>query len=482
MLKENRKKLGSFYTPFHTAEYMVNKLSGFNKDSRLLEPSGGDGVFVSSILKNRILNPNQIEVWDINPKIKRNIKKLGVENIVIKDSLIETNFGNNLFNNISFTHIIGNPPYLNKQSEYIKNNKKKLRKIYSKIGANDTYAMFIYLACHLLDKNGKLCFIISDTFLTLGIHKKLRKFILQNFIIKEITLCPLNLFKSSGALVKTCIISLENIKPNKNNCISFNDCRENEIGNYKGKKYKVNQLKLLSYPDFIFDFNGKSKLIEKIQKSKKMIDFLGGGLGMHTTDNKKYLAVIDYNGTRYGKNGVKNVISINRIDNRNWKFYHKKGGNKKYYFPVEFAIKSDENSLKKYKGYKNQIPFLNKQGFLISGISSCLSARLSKKGALWESNKAMCFFSKYPQKYPNEFFIGLLNSNIYNEIAKLFNHTNSLQIRDIKKLPFFDFSKKDVKEISKLTKEIISELKENIDFDFSEKQKKINLLVGKYVE
>ena len=191
-------------------------------------------------------------------------------------------------------------------------------------------------------------------------------------------------------------------------------------------------------------------MIEKIEKFNKLVDFVEGGLGMHTTDNIKFLGIVDYNGVRYAKNGIQNIVSIDEIKKGGWKFYHKKGGDTKYYLPAEFCIKWDEGSIKNYKMPKKFNLNDNRQGFLISGVCSTLSARLATKGALWESNKAMCFFPKDPIKYSPEFFVGILNSDLYNKIIKILNHTNSIQIRDIKKLPFFDFRKEDVQKIKKI--------------------------------
>jgi len=472
----NKKDLGAFYTPKHAVNYMLGLLLGFNEKSKLLEPCGGDGAFVSIILENNLLKSNQITVWDINPEVRNYIEKFGVK-FEIKNTLLKTTFQkNDLFNKINkFTHIVGNPPYLNKQSSYIKKNKKELKIFYDEIGVNDTYALFIYLCCHLLEDNGQLCFITSDTYLTLGIHKKLRKYLLNNFVIKNITLCPQNLFKDAGALVNTCIINLVNKKLNDNDNIIFNDCRELEIGNYDGKKHSAKQNKFLNYPDYIFDFNGNGKLIEKIKKVKKLVDFVDGGLGMHTTDNEKFLGIVDYNGVKYAKNGVKKIVPIDEIKKSGWKLYHKKGGDTKYYLPAEYCIKWDDETIKNYN--------LNdkRQGFLISGVCSTLSARLATIGALWESNKAMCFFPKEPDKYPPEFFVGVLNSEAYNKIIRFLNHTNSIQIRDIKKLPFFDFNNENIEQITKIVKNIIKQKKNNLDYNFSFEQKQIDQIVNKYI-
>jgi len=481
MTNDRKKELGAFYTPQHTVDYMVSLMNGFNSTSKLLEPSGGDGVFVSAILKNNHLITNQMTVWDINPDTQKTIAGLGVKS-VIKDTLLETNLSDNLLSKKDvFTHIIGNPPYLNKQSSYIKKNKGELKNIYSEIGANDTYAMFMYLGCKLLANDGQLCFIVSDTFLTLGIHKKLRKFLLENYHIENITLCPSKLFKELGAMVNTCIIHIINKKPSNESIITINDCRENKIGDYVGKIIKIKQLKFLDYPDYVFDFNGGGKILDKLNKQKKLIEFLDGGLGMHTTDNKKYLAVIDYDGERYGNGGITNIMPYKEIDGVNWCYYHKKGGDAKYYSPVEYAIKWDKKSQSHYKSLNNLLKFKDRQGFIVSGISSTLSARKAKKGAFWESNKAMVFFPKEPQKYPPEFFIGILNSDIYNKIIKLLNHTSSIQIRDIKKLPFYDFSTNDVNLIAKTVSGIITKLEKNLSYDFIKEQDKINTIVNNYI-
>lgn len=474
----NRKELGAFYTPIHAVDYMISRLNGFGSNSRLLEPCGGDGVFVSRILEKELLKPHQITVWDINPEVGRNIELLGV-NFQVKDSLLETDFYSEYF-----SHIIGNPPYLNKQSFYIKKNKNKLRKLYGEIGANDTYAMFLYLCGEHLMPNGQLSFIMSDTYLTLGIHKKLRKWLLNNFTIKEITMCPNSLFNEVGASVHTSIITVINRKPGENHFIQFNDCQNNKLGDYNGVIYEIKQDDLLEYPDFVFHYKNNKKLIEKIKSSKKIIDFLDGGLGMYTADNSRFLGIIDYGDKKILLNGkkIRNIVSVKEVNAGKWKIYHKMGGNTKYYSRPRYCINWDNKSVFNYKGLKNLNLNENKQGFIVSGVCSELSARLGAKNALWESNKAMCFFPKNPEKYPTEFFIGLLNSKTYNNILKIFNHTNSIQIRDIKKLPFFDFSNKDISEISNITKFIINKLKKKSNSDFREYQNQINLIVDKYVK
>ena len=65
-------------------------------------------------------------------------------------------------------------------------------------------------------------------------------------------------------------------------------------------------------------------------------------------------------------------------------------------------------------------------------------------------------------------------------MIKLLNHTNSIQIRDIKKLPMPNFADKDIKTITEISKNIIKKLKHNLNYNFNKDQEKINKIVGAY--
>ena len=189
MLKDfNKKEFGVVNTPPKTAEYIIDRLGEIKKNQKILDPCTGSGIFVKKLLEFGIGN-NQIFSCDINPAYKTEIEKLGVS-FKIQDTLLS--LYPDSYNEFDF--IIGNPPYLNKSSEYIRINKSKLSKIYGRINAHETYAMFIVNSIWRLKEGGKLGFITSDSFLTLSTHKKLRKFILDNCKIIEILLAPKSLF------------------------------------------------------------------------------------------------------------------------------------------------------------------------------------------------------------------------------------------------------------------------------------------------
>lgn len=479
----DKKQLWAFYTPTHTVDYIlsrVNNVTKFDKDSKILEPSWWDWAFVSSLLWSYDVNPKNIDVWDINIEVKEHILNYWV-NFFCKDSLLESDIlSESLFTTDEwiYTHVVWNPPYLNKQSDYMKSNKHKLKKVYSSIGVYDTYAMFIYLGSRLLKKWWCLGFIVSDTFLTLWIHKNFRKYILENFCVKEITLCQKSLFE--WATVSTCIIIIENNKPTDDSKFIINNCRCTPIWQYDWIINKCSQRDTLGNPDHVFDINNNPSLLKMANSTDKMVDYLEWWLWMHTKDNNKYLSVVDYDGVNYAKKKtILNIVSSKEIDGKNWMFYHKQWWWFKYYLPAEYAVKRDDESVSNYVIPKNALWLKDKQWFIISWVCSSLSARLSTPWAMWESNKAMCFFPQVVD-YPCEYFIWLLNSSHYANLMRTFNHTNSIQIRDIYKLPMIHLNEEDKDELIKYVKLIIESMKTNLEFDYSEYQEKIDRIVEKY--
>ena len=131
------KELGAVLTPPKTAEYIVSKLGKIKENQKVLDPCVGPGIFVKSLIKSGV-NKSQIFCHDINSGYKKFIEDLGV-NFKSVDNLLS--FNSECYEEYDF--IVGNPPYLNKASSYVRKNRVELKKIYGKINAHETYSMFI---------------------------------------------------------------------------------------------------------------------------------------------------------------------------------------------------------------------------------------------------------------------------------------------------------------------------------------------------
>ncbi|MBY9006988.1 MAG: N-6 DNA methylase [Candidatus Lokiarchaeota archaeon] len=484
-----KKKFGFVKTPDKTAEYIISKLGNIKKKHKILDPSVGPGIFVEKLLKNKI-HPSQIYAFDINPLYKKQIKDLGA-NFKIKDTLLEIDKDSHN----KFDFIIGNPPYLNKASNYIRENKNRLKKIYGKINAHETYSMFIVNCIWRLKEGGILGFITSDSYLTLSTHKKLRKFILETCKIKELLCAPRNLFDNQNVTTNPAIIILEkcpgienqiNRKENVMRIIPFVNNEDDYLNPKKIHYIKQNDYDLL--PFNIFYTNIENGIIKLFEKANKLDKYLTGYIGMHTHNNQKYIAAIKgSNLAKIFEARNKNIVDPNKkykiipkqfLRSDKWKPYMKRGGADQYFRPIIEALDWDPKSISLYD-IPEKVPF-ESDGIVISGISSRLAARYIPKGCYWDSNKAIGFIIK-DNSLSIGYVLGLLNSSLYNYLAKgIINNTNSIQLTSLHTLPFIKPTKELDQQIKVIVDNIIKNKMITSDYDYSNDQKQIDNLIYKY--
>ena len=118
-------------------------------------------------------------------------------------------------------------------------------------------------------------------------------------------------------------------------------------------------------------------------------------------------------------------------------------------------------------------PF-QKEGIVISGVSSRLAARYMPKGCYWDSNKAIGFIIQN-NSASIEYILGLLNSSLYNYLAKgIINNTNSIQITGIHALPYIVPTIEIKSKVEDIVRRIIEKKKEDQNYDYSMEQKEID--------
>ncbi|TFG15648.1 MAG: hypothetical protein EU535_01610 [Promethearchaeota archaeon] len=480
------KDLGVVFTPPKTVDYIISRLGPISNNSKILDPCVGPGIFVERLLEFGV-NKHQIFTFDINPKYKKEIEQLGVS-FNSQDYLLSI-FPDS-YNQYDF--IVGNPPYLNKASEYIRQNKKKLKKIYGKINSHETYAMFIINSIWRLKEGGKLGFITSDSFLTLNTHTRLRKFILDNCKIEEILLAPTNLFDNQNVTTNPAIIILSkcpgkvNKKARQENVIKIIPRIKNEEEYHNPNNYyDLQQKKYETLPFNLFFIDIEEEIIDLFEKSPKLKNYIKGHIGMHTHNNLKHIAAIEdteladifrkRNEKSKNSNKMHKIISKEEFDSNKWKSYLKRGGADQYYRPIMEALDWAETSIPNYDIPQN-VPF-ESEGIVISGVSSRLAARYMPKGCYWDSNKAIgCIIRN--NSISIYYALGVLNSSLYNYLAKgIINNTYSIQISGIHALPFI-LPDNDIKvKVERIVKNIIENKKQNLNYDYKNDQMKIDDIV-----
>jgi hypothetical protein len=482
----NEKELGVVLTPPITADYIVSKLGNISNNQKVLDPCVGPGIFVKSLIKVGV-DKSQIFCHDINSNFKANIEDLGVTFKAV-DNLLS--FSSGCYEEYDF--IVGNPPYLNKASNYVRSNRAKLKKLYGKINAHETYSMFIINSIWRLKEGGKLGFITSDSFLSLSTHTKLRKYILENCLINEILLAPKDLFSNQNVSTSPAILMLTKCSNeqmrNQNNIYVVPRVTSEEDYKKPKKVLNIQQKDYHILPFNIFFIDVEKEVIDFFNDAPRLEDFIKGHIGMHTHDNKKYIAAIEdtklagifrKKNEKIKDNNLKyKIIKREQLESGNWRPYLKRGGSEQYYRPISEAIEWCEDSIRVYDIPRN-VPF-EKEGIVISGVSSRLAARYMPEGCYWDSNKAMGFICRSTST-SIEFILGVLNSSLFNYFAKgIINNTNSIQLTGIHALPFFDPDSRFKSEIEAHVQEIIDNKRLNHDYNYIEKQKIIDNLVFNY--
>jgi hypothetical protein len=193
---------------------------------------------------------NQLEWWLIENTLKLKKDKSALKKLEEYKKLNEKPFFlwrlwfMNIFRreNSGFDIVIANPPYGVRE-------KKKMQEKYN-LGSKDSYGIFLSHALKkLLRRNGILSFIVSDTWLTIKSHKKLREQVLEKQISKVIRLHQ----DCFDATVNSCVLEACNNPITENKLIAAdltNISTRNEKNNLRDKLYNLEKYIGESNPKF----------------------------------------------------------------------------------------------------------------------------------------------------------------------------------------------------------------------------------------
>ncbi|MCL2473507.1 MAG: N-6 DNA methylase, partial [Alphaproteobacteria bacterium] len=200
LLKEGDKnQTGSYYTP----ESLTKKIPDINDTTTFLDPCCGTGNFLLAA-SSRIQDPSMLYGVDTDEtacfiaKIKLIYR---FRHIKFMPNIYNTDYLSMPETSQRFDVIATNPPWGAKVSKRHAKNCKH-------ITSGESFSYFIVKTKVLLRKQGQCFFILPVSILNVSAHKDIRKYILENFHIKEIR-CLGQIF--SG--VVTDVISLHLVQP-----------------------------------------------------------------------------------------------------------------------------------------------------------------------------------------------------------------------------------------------------------------------------
>ena len=513
----------SYYTNSkEITSYMATKLNVDDYDV-ILEPSAGEGIFIDEVLE---LNKNvQIDALDINSDAIAILKKKYENNSAVAvrktDTLLDEQLDNYSISQLwlkqtdtlfdkqldlfsvcggHYSKVIGNPPY-GAWQDYEKRDilKKKFPGHYVK----ETYSLFLLRCISVLKMQGRLTFIIPDTYLFLNMHSRLRKVIFSNTKIDEILIFPSNFFPGiSFGYSNLSIITLERCENNDALNNTFRVIR----GFKSPKEFNVlfNNEDLMPEYLQVFNFTQKDILSNEqcrlVLAETKTTSLLSKGTpklgdvadivtGFYTGDNLRFIkaASKDVKGSKnyeiVSKNQIFRCNSLYGIPNvqEGYVPYIKSASKRRYVrHQDEWYVRWDKKTIEFYNRNKKS-RFQNSSFYFNTGIgipmvkSNDIRAFLMKDRVFDQS--IVGIFPRDSSKL--YYLLALMNSDVINRLIHAINPSANNSANYIKQLPYIEPSEKSIIKISDMVRKIISS-EEKMDYDKADKlHVELNTIISK---
>ncbi|MBS1759127.1 MAG: N-6 DNA methylase [Bacteroidetes bacterium] len=168
-----KNKFGQYFTPKVVADFMID-LADTSTNSKILEPSCGEGIFLE-ILKQK--GYNNLTAYEIDQDLATDFSFVRYESFVSADI------------DEKFDLIIGNPPYIRwKNLEDELKSELSQNPIWNKYFNSlcDYLYIFILKSIELLNENGQLIFICPEYWMNTTHSISLRNYMVQNGYFEEI--------------------------------------------------------------------------------------------------------------------------------------------------------------------------------------------------------------------------------------------------------------------------------------------------------
>lgn len=171
--QSGKNKFGQYFTPRVVADFMID-LADISVNSKILEPSCGEGVFLESLTQRGY---NNLTAYEIDRDLATGFSFVRYESFVA--AKIEE----------QFDLIIGNPPYIRwKNLEEELKQELSLNLIWNKYFNSlcDYLYIFILKSIELLNENGQLIFICPEYWMNTTHSITLRNYMVQHGFFEEI--------------------------------------------------------------------------------------------------------------------------------------------------------------------------------------------------------------------------------------------------------------------------------------------------------
>ncbi|MGJ0335384.1 Eco57I restriction-modification methylase domain-containing protein [Aliarcobacter cryaerophilus] len=244
-------------------EYLISEHKNLQNDLALMGDLFASYMVEEEILENNLygvdINEDAVEIaklslWLRTAKRGRALTKLA-DKIVCANSLLNMPFSEN-----SFDVVIGNPPYVRVQG--LKSNYENEAKLYeekfvSATGNYDLYVLFMEQSFKMLNKTGKLSYILPHKFLISDFGNGIRGFLSENKAVESLLHFGSEMV-FEDASTYTCIINLSH----NNEKLHFKSINPKDI--FNPFEYDSISYENLNSDKWNLSSNDITKVLEKI--------------------------------------------------------------------------------------------------------------------------------------------------------------------------------------------------------------------------
>lgn len=256
----SKNKYGQYFTPKMVAEFMVS-LADIKSNSKILEPSCGEGVFLDVLQENGFSN---LFAFEIDKELGKKFDFVQYESFV---SAKITEY---------YDLIIGNPPYIRRKNlEPELKEELATSRLWNKYFNNlcDYLYIFILKSIELLSENGQLIFICPEYWMNTTHSISLRNYMVENGYFESIfhfNETPIFNNATVSVIIFKYIKSknkeqqIDVVKYFKNRSLS------NELLSlFRDKSHKSPDIKRFSVPQFIKNKRWLLTNLEEVRKIEK---------------------------------------------------------------------------------------------------------------------------------------------------------------------------------------------------------------------